>query len=210
MEPLTVFRSHTPRLIRDDTCRLSAVCLPFIEERDGLHILFELRSGTMSENAGDICFPGGMVEPGEEPLTAALRELKEELLLEDADIEYLGAGDIFHNFSVEVHSYAVLLKHYEGTFCRDEVKEVFTVPLQQLLACTPETGLMEWRAVTPEDFPYAHISGGRAHKFRPQRYRQYFYPSPYGRIWGITGKLLHACLDMIKEGSEPMPDRPQA
>ena len=198
MEKLTVFKSHIPQLITDDTCRESAVCIPFMEKEDGLHVVFELRPGTMAENAGDICFPGGMVKPGETAKTAALRELKEELLLNDPDIEFIGPGDVFHNLAVTVHSYIVRLRQYKGSFCEDEVKDVFTVPLRELLEGEPESFPMEWRAEVPEGFPFERISGGKEHKIRRQKYRQYFYPSSEEWIWGITGKLLHACLQTLK------------
>lgn len=199
MEELSVFKTHVPQLITDDTCRESAVCIPFLEKEDGLHLLFELRPGTMAENAGDICFPGGMVKPGENAREAALRELREELLLRETDIEYIGEGDVFHNLAVTVHSYIVRLKRYEGDYDREEVTKVFTVPVSALLEKEPETYSMEWRAEVPDSFPFERISGGRGHRFRRQKYRQFFYPSPEGWIWGITGKILFACLRIMQE-----------
>lgn len=199
MDALSVFGAHTPELILEDTCRVSAVCIPFIEKEDGLHILFELRPGTMAENAGDICFPGGRVEAGETPREAALRELREELLLKEEDIEYIGEGDVFHNFAVYVPSFIVRVKNYAGTFDTNEVARVFSVPVKTLLEKPEESYLMEWRGEMPENFPYERISGGKEHKFRRQRYRQYFYPTPEGWIWGITGKLLYACLKILKK-----------
>ena len=196
---LSVFSAHTPQLIVDSTCRTSAVCIPFVETEKGLEILFELRRSTLSENAGDICFPGGMPEEGEEPLATALREIKEELLLTDGQLQLLGTGDVFHNFAVTVHSFPVLIKGYTGTFSRAETERVFTVPLDTLLSAEPDAVPMEWVALLPESFPADRISGGRNHKFRRQKYIQYFYPTPYGWIWGITGKLLHACLETLKQ-----------
>ena len=198
METLSAFRTHTPQLITDDTCRRSAVCIPFIEKEDGLHILFERRAGHMHENAGDICFPGGMVKPGETEKEAALRELREELLIREEDIEYIGPGDVFHNLAVTVYSYIVRVKRYEGAYSQEEAETVFSVPVRDLMVGEPESCLMEWRAEVPDSFPYERISGGRDHKFRRQLYRQYFYPTQEGWIWGITGKLLHACLHIMQ------------
>lgn len=200
MDTLSVFKTHAPEPILEDTCRKSAVCIPFVEKEDGLYILFELRPGSMAENANDICFPGGRIEEGETPEAAALRELKEELLIKDEDIEYIGEGDVFHNFAVHVSSFIVRLKNYSGTFDAGEVAKTFQVPLKDLLEAPEESSLMEWRAELPEGFPYERISGGKDHKFRRQRYRQYFYPTPEGWVWGITGKLLYACLQTIKNG----------
>lgn len=200
MKDISLFRTHEPGLILDGTCRRSAVAIPLLEKDGETHVLFELRPGTMHENAGDICFPGGMLEEGETGREAALRELKEELCLREEQIEYAGPGDVFHNLAVLVSSHVVTLRGYEGTFSPGEVKCVFTMPLRELLMQTPETYPMEWVAAPGEDFPFERISGGKAHKFRKQKYRQVFYETPYGAVWGITGKLLDAFLNALREG----------
>ena len=41
-----------------------AVLIPLLEREDGLHLLFEKRSGNIKQ-PGDTCFPGGRIEAGE-------------------------------------------------------------------------------------------------------------------------------------------------
>ena len=53
-----------------------AVVLPLIRETG--EILIEVRAAGISQ-AGDPCFPGGRIEPGETPAEAAAREAKEFL-----------------------------------------------------------------------------------------------------------------------------------
>ena len=53
-----------------------AVVLPLIRETG--EILIEVRAAGISQ-AGDPCFPGGRIEPGETPAEAAAREMAEEL-----------------------------------------------------------------------------------------------------------------------------------
>lgn len=55
-----------------------AVALPVIFGEAGAELLIEVRAVGISQ-AGDPCFPGGRIEPGETPEEAALRELAEEL-----------------------------------------------------------------------------------------------------------------------------------
>jgi 8-oxo-dGTP pyrophosphatase MutT (NUDIX family) len=41
-------------------------------------------------HAGQIAFPGGRVDPGEDAIAAALREAREEILLDPASVEVIG------------------------------------------------------------------------------------------------------------------------
>ncbi len=55
-----------------------AVLIPLIWGPAGLELLLEVRAAGISQ-AGDPCFPGGRIEPGEAPVRAAVRETAEEL-----------------------------------------------------------------------------------------------------------------------------------
>ena len=56
----------------------SAVLLPLVRTEEGLCVLFEKRTGSIS-HPGETCFPGGAVEAGESPREAVIRETAEEL-----------------------------------------------------------------------------------------------------------------------------------
>ena len=71
--------------------RSAAVLVPLIDRVDGMTVLLTQRTDTMSDHAGQIAFPGGRVEPGEEtPEETALRETEEEVGLSKTTIEVLG------------------------------------------------------------------------------------------------------------------------
>ncbi len=79
----------------DDSSRApSAVLVPIFEKDGEYHILFILRSHRVSSHKGQMAFPGGsyQIEDGD-LLTTALRESKEEIDLEPADVEILGRLD---------------------------------------------------------------------------------------------------------------------
>ena len=70
------FMDHTPVLM--DVRAHYAVLVPLVEWQGEPYLLLEVRSETLNRQPGEVCFPGGGVEPGETPEEAALRELKEE------------------------------------------------------------------------------------------------------------------------------------
>lgn len=84
------YGGHTPGLLGKR--HEYAVLCPLVEQTDGLHLLFEVRSAAVRQ-AGETCFPGGRMEPGETPTDCALRETEEELAIPPAEIRLLGEGD---------------------------------------------------------------------------------------------------------------------
>jgi 8-oxo-dGTP pyrophosphatase MutT (NUDIX family) len=60
--------------------------------RDGeLHAVLTRRPGHMRRHAGEVSFPGGRQDDGEDLATTALREAEEEVGLPRGDVELLGA-----------------------------------------------------------------------------------------------------------------------
>jgi len=53
-------------------------------------VVLTLRPGHLPSHAGQVCFPGGELEPGETPEQAALRELSEELGIDTRRVTLLG------------------------------------------------------------------------------------------------------------------------
>jgi 8-oxo-dGTP pyrophosphatase MutT (NUDIX family) len=69
----------------------AAVLIPIVDRPDGLTVLLTERSRDLRQHAGQIAFPGGRVEPGDEgPVAAALRESEEEIGLVAGCVEVLG------------------------------------------------------------------------------------------------------------------------
>lgn len=70
----------------------AAVLLPFVDRpRPGL--ILTQRPDTMRLHAGQVAFPGGRVDPGDEGLVAAaLREAEEEIALPRGQVEIIGSA----------------------------------------------------------------------------------------------------------------------
>ena len=185
-------REHRPGIIGEREIFRSAVCIPLLKSAEGYHVLFEVRSRRIPDQPGDICLPGGRMEPGESPEETALRELCEELLISGEQANLIGPNDIFHNGNLIIYPYVVLLSDYRNTFHEAEVESVFTVPLQYFKETEPEAFCVG-SVVTPgEDFPYDRINGGRNYRWRGRSSVELFYQYEGHWIWGITARIMRA------------------
>ena len=67
--------------------RVAAVLAPVYRDAEGgLRLVLIVRTDRGGIHGGQLAFPGGRVEPGEEPLAAALREAEEEIGLDPAAV----------------------------------------------------------------------------------------------------------------------------
>ena len=190
---------RTPVIIRESKCHESAVCIPLVIEDGEVRVLFEQRASELADQPGDICFPGGMAEGRESCRETAVRECCEELLIKAEQVEILGASDIFFSYNVIVHPFAAVIKDYEGTYSRDEVAEVFTVPLKFFVENEPKVHTVEWKAFPEDNFPFELINGGENYKWRRQIQDEPFYIYENKVIWGITAKIVRAFAQRLSE-----------
>jgi len=71
--------------------RHAAVLVALVDEPDGVHLILHRRSRTLPHHAGQVAFPGGVVEAGDrDAAAAARREAHEEVGLDPGMVEVLG------------------------------------------------------------------------------------------------------------------------
>jgi 8-oxo-dGTP pyrophosphatase MutT (NUDIX family) len=71
-----------------------AAVLVAIVDRPRPTVLLTLRPETMRKHPGQVSFPGGRIDPGDDgPIAAALREAEEEIGLPPAKVEVIGIAD---------------------------------------------------------------------------------------------------------------------
>lgn len=102
-----------------------------------LHFVLTRRTERLGNHSGQISFPGGRREPGDIDIAAtALREANEELGIDSAGVDILGALSALY---VPPSNYVIhpIVAHAPDTPAftpqADEVAEVIEVPLTQLL-----------------------------------------------------------------------------
>lgn len=112
----------------------AAVLIP-ITDRARPGVILTQRVETLRKHAGQVAFPGGRIDPGEDAITAALREAEEEVALPASAVEVIGPTDRYRTGTgytitpiVGVVPPDLPLHPNEG-----EVASVFEVPLDFLL-----------------------------------------------------------------------------
>jgi 8-oxo-dGTP pyrophosphatase MutT (NUDIX family) len=160
--------------------RRACVLIPLIRDLFGnWSILFSRRSDQLQAHSGQIAFPGGAVEANEALEAAAIREAQEEVGIPPQDVELIGRiDDIVTNSGYLVAPFVgVITQPVEYVLQESEVVEVFEVPVEALL----NPALPEVRYVS----------------FRDRSYPAYYYPYGRNEIWGLTGRMLKAFLDLV-------------
>jgi 8-oxo-dGTP pyrophosphatase MutT (NUDIX family) len=90
LEPLLLTPEQAASL--DVHGRTDAAVLVPLFTRDGeLHAVFTRRRDDLRSHAGEISFPGGRQDPGEDLRETALREAEEEIGLDRAGVDLVGA-----------------------------------------------------------------------------------------------------------------------
>jgi len=159
---------------------LAAVLVPVLMAGGEVRIVFTRRTDTLSRHAGEISFPGGLAEPGEQLPEAALRESEEELGLAPADVELIGALPSVHTrvTGILIVPFVGLL-HAPPRFTPNEaeIAEILEFPLAQLMAATTE----------------------REFEFESRRFRTFVFDMEGQVIWGATARILHSLLELLSE-----------
>ena len=161
--------------------RDAAVLCPVVELDGRDQLLLAKRPDHLKRHAGQIGFPGGMRELGEDPLTTALRECHEELAIAPSRLTVLGALDARVSTSaIKVLCLVGRLEPGELVPDPSEVERVLHVPVDELL------DLSRW-AEKPPPFRVA----GRTFPTSPH------FRSGDDLIWGLTGRFVRELVQRL-------------
>ena len=188
-------------IIDERYMRKYAVIIPIIEKKEGLEVLFEVRAKHMKRQPGEICFPGGKIDRQDaSPHAAAIRELCEEVGISENQVTLLGKLDrIVSPFNQVIFPFSGVLNTTAFSPNKEEVDELFSVPLSFFLSHDPERYDVELSVQPGEDFPYGSIPGGKNYPWNKGFVPEYFYYYQNYIIWGITARIIKHFAEEIYE-----------
>ncbi|MGN6270761.1 MAG: CoA pyrophosphatase [Sphingomonas sp.] len=150
----------------------AAVLVP-VTDRPDPGVILTRRTDDLKRHAGQVAFPGGRVDPGDDDLVAAaLREAEEEIGLDRAAVEVIGLADRYRTVTgfqvtpvIGVVPPDITLVPHEA-----EVAAVFEVPLAFLLdSANHVEASVEWQG-------------------RERHYYEIMWDD--FRIWGATAAMI--------------------
>jgi len=159
----------------------AAVLVPIFERAGELHVVYIRRSDHVESHRGQVAFPGGRVDAGDATLLdAALREAREEVAIEPATVDVLGAFPTMSTMAtnIVVAPFAGVIPG-DSRLRRDpnEVAEIFDVPLAAL-SDPRYRGEFEWQREGRASKSPAILYGGQT-------------------IWGLTLRITLFMLEIL-------------
>ena len=171
-----------PGEVPDDATPAAALVLLFSRD-DAPHVLLTVRAGRLARHAGQVSFPGGLIDPGESVREAALREAFEEVGLDPAAVRVMGAlSPLYITVSDSALHPVVAIADTTPALCPavDEVARLLPVPVARLAAPATLRRGTRWREDLQCDVPYFAVGGER--------------------VWGATAMVLGELLSMLDLG----------
>ncbi len=159
----------------------AGVLVPLFEEAGETRVVLTRRSADLRSHTGEVAFPGGRLEPGEEPEAGALREAHEEVGLDPVDVEIVGSLA-----PLATVSSGSRITPFVGMLGRRphlspnpaEVARVFDVSLAELVSDGVYRG-ERWDMPGLEDRP------------------MHFFELEDETVWGATARILMELLELV-------------
>lgn len=181
-EPPDSNTTEVPLIALPGASRRPAAVLCAVFDEDGqAQVVLTRRSSRLRSHTHQVSFPGGRLDPGEEPEHAALREAQEEVGLDPEQVELIGRLTKMRTVvnPAPITPYVgVLAGRPELRPNPAEVERAFTVPLIEL--AEPEVFREEiWR------FPDG------------QDRSMYFFELIGDTVWGATARMLYELIELV-------------
>ena len=168
-----------PGVVPDHATPAAALVLLYPLD-DAPHVLLTVRAGRLGNHAGQVSFPGGLIDAGESVRDAALREAFEEVGLDPAAVRVAGALSPLYitvsNFAIHpVAGVAASTPRLRPSAA--EVARLLPAPLAALADPANLRRGTRWRGDLPCDVPYFEVRNER--------------------VWGATAMVLAELLTLL-------------
>ncbi len=180
----------------------SAVLVPLVKHNGERYLLYQVRASTLSFQPGEVCFPGGRMEPGEDALECALREMEEELGISREKIDVIGPMDYaIHSGGFPVFPFLVRLEddwEQQIKLNPAEVDSIFTIPLSFLRYNPPQQARVE-RSYHPMDHLSQSDLAALGKRPRMETMPTLFWPYEGKMLWGLSARITAWLLHWLDE-----------
>ncbi len=162
-----------PRTLDKPHLAPAAVLMPICNIAGEPHVLLTRRTSNVATHKGEVAFPGGKRDEGDEnALRTALRETEEEVGIVPSDVRVLGEFDHYISiYGFHVSTYIGAIPYpYEYRINCDEIDDCMEVPLHIF---------RDEKYYKTETFYY-----------EGNEVRVYYYRYNGFEIWGLTARIL--------------------
>jgi 8-oxo-dGTP pyrophosphatase MutT (NUDIX family) len=158
----------------------AAVLVPLYEDREGsVRVVLTKRPDDMPTHPGDIVFPGGYMNDGEDPIRAAIREAAEEVGIPESAVDIIGGLTPITARSMGTLIVPVVAHIERPVTLRPDPREVDVIVEPALAELLDES---RWRSTDWK---------GRI---------VWFFDFPEGTLWGATALMVRELLGIIRRG----------
>jgi len=182
----------------------AAVLVALFEDRGDVRTILTRRAARLRSHRGEVCFPGGRLDPGEDAVGAALREAREEIGLDPASVEVVGWLQPVVTRSTSSHITPVVARLAGRPALAPNATEVARAFDLGLAEMAGEGVLREERWSLPGPGAPPTAPGTRT-------YPVWFFEIDGETIWGATARIVHELLTFTVPGfpsavpAEPSP-----
>ena len=178
-----------------DEPRSAAVLIPLFlanlsgNGKHGWHVLLTRRTNSVAEHQGQVAYPGGRADPTDiSPESTALREAREEIGLDPAQVRILGRMQSLHTISnyLVTPIVGVIPWPFPVQLEETEVSRVFSVPLDWL--ANPQNHEVRNRSIPDSYANYLHS------KFYPVIFYQ---PYQDEMLWGVSAEITLQLINIL-------------
>jgi 8-oxo-dGTP pyrophosphatase MutT (NUDIX family) len=178
--------THTPVAMPQGENRKACVMVTLVNKENHLHLLLTKRTDSVEHHKGQISFPGGMVDEGDDShASTALRELEEEIGVSRSRVNILGVLDDIHiptGFIVTpVVGYIDCLPDLHTNTA--EVAEVLLIPFERFFD----------RSLQQTETRILMGKAREVHLFN-------VWKEP---VWGATAHIIKQLTDLVSSGKRP-------